>query len=966
MHAEREQLLKRVFTRLRMLCEQRGLGWAEVDLRWGISSEDAENGKVLPICLAEISRCQLMIVMLGERYGWIPGSLDPAVVQEYPWLDQCRGNSLTELEIKHGALNCPASDDRALFYFRDPRYVDRLPGDSDLRDFLPENEDSRLKLRELKSRIRTSGFPVREPYADPAELAEMVLKDLTDYLARHHPEAGIQDPLEREAAAHRAFADSRTRIFVGRRSEFARLDSHVDASGPPITLVGESGLGKSALLANWASRLPGRRQRRRAGLWARLLGWSNRRLSLRGSAQGPQATSPAPAVELVIEHYVGASPRSADWAAMLRRIMGEFAQRLGVRGDIPEEPLALRSSFAERLNRAAESARVVLIIDGIDQLADRDYALDLGWLPVELPANVRLVISTTGGRTLAEIQRRRWPTMAIRPLYTRERIELIEHSLELSGKRLAPALLRRIGAARQSAVPLYLKTLVDELRVFGSHEHLQTQVEDYIEASSVAQLYSKVLDRLEVDYGRDRTRDALSLLSAARHGLNEPELLDLLGHDGSPLPGAYWSPLYLSIRESLIDRCGVLSFFHAGLREAVDSRILGDPSRREAVHRRLADYFASSGPAPTIRQVEELPWQLRAVKNWPRLVELLSSPAFFMAAWSADAFEVKNHWAQIEANSEFRIVDAYRYASNDPETPMPLLWSAALLLSDTGYDLDAGTLNDRLLVQARGADEPEQMQASLGLAAILYQRRGNLTGAMAALEEQETVCPRIGHRAALVACLNSQGVILRQRREFGRANDLYARAEQLCSELGDLIGLSDCRGNQGIVQHELGHPERALELFREQERICRQAGDLAGLARSLGNQAVVLRERNQHEEALRQHGEEEAICRRLNDLAGLQVCLINQASIHQDLADYDFAAELLDQCERICRDARSDPVGLSRVLIKKAELFFDFLRLPSLALPMAEEAYRLASANESPQLAAEAEALLKAIRSDQR
>ena len=137
-----------------MLCEQRGVGWAEVDLRWGITNEDAEGGKVLPICLAEVSRCQLLIVLLGERYGWVPQSIDPALIDDYPWLAHCGGDSLTELEIKHGALNWPPSDDRALFYFRDPRYLDRLPSGSHLPDFLPENEDSRLRLRDLKRRIR--------------------------------------------------------------------------------------------------------------------------------------------------------------------------------------------------------------------------------------------------------------------------------------------------------------------------------------------------------------------------------------------------------------------------------------------------------------------------------------------------------------------------------------------------------------------------------------------------------------------------------------------------------------------------------------------------------------------------------------------------------------------------------------------------------------------------------------------
>jgi hypothetical protein len=47
MHAEREELVKRVFPELRKLCEARGVTWSEVDLRWGIPDE--RQGEVLPI-----------------------------------------------------------------------------------------------------------------------------------------------------------------------------------------------------------------------------------------------------------------------------------------------------------------------------------------------------------------------------------------------------------------------------------------------------------------------------------------------------------------------------------------------------------------------------------------------------------------------------------------------------------------------------------------------------------------------------------------------------------------------------------------------------------------------------------------------------------------------------------------------------------------------------------------------------
>src|SRR5262245_57520875 len=74
---ERDVLVKRVFPRLRDACEARTVAWGEVDLRWGITDEDTAEGRVLPICLAEIDSCRpFFIGLLGERYGYVPATID--------------------------------------------------------------------------------------------------------------------------------------------------------------------------------------------------------------------------------------------------------------------------------------------------------------------------------------------------------------------------------------------------------------------------------------------------------------------------------------------------------------------------------------------------------------------------------------------------------------------------------------------------------------------------------------------------------------------------------------------------------------------------------------------------------------------------------------------------------------------------------------------------------------------------
>jgi len=120
MQLERDELVKRVFPQIRRLCEQRGVSWSEVDLRWGVTDEQKAEGDVLPICLAEIERTRpYFIGLLGQRYGWVPDAIPAALATELGWLADDAGRSVTELEILHGVLNDPASAGHAFFYLRD-------------------------------------------------------------------------------------------------------------------------------------------------------------------------------------------------------------------------------------------------------------------------------------------------------------------------------------------------------------------------------------------------------------------------------------------------------------------------------------------------------------------------------------------------------------------------------------------------------------------------------------------------------------------------------------------------------------------------------------------------------------------------------------------------------------------------------------------------------------------------------
>lgn len=922
MQAERDYLVKFIFPQLRKLCESRGVTWGEVDLRWGVTDEQAAEGKVLPICLEEIKRCRpYFIGLLGERYGWIPDAIPEDVIEREPWLNEhLHGKkSVTELEILHGVLREEKMHGHAFFYFRDPAFINTVPPDK-RPDFVTEDAASAEKLRLLKETIRHAQVEqvcvLRENYPTPEALGELVLTDLTKIINDTWPEGSQPDPLDREAMDHDAYAQSRERVYIGRQEYFDCLDAYasgddataspspptgvggevptprprerervaegrvradaekqtpageVGIGNKPLCILGESGSGKSALLANWVARY---RQ--------------------------------AHPDIFVLQHYIGATPYSADWAAMLRRLMGEFKRRLGIQQDIPDQPDALRSAFPNWLYMAAAKGRVVLVLDALNQLEDRDGAPDLVWLPPVMPENVRLIVSTLPGRPLDEIQKRNGPTLKVELLSTSERRKLIAEYLAQHAKSLSPERVERIAATPQSANPLYLRVLLDELRLVRTHEELEERISDYLKAESPYALYGKVIARWEQDYRSDSdlVADTLTLLWAARRGLTETELLRALGKEGEPLPRAKWSPLFLTMSDALVSRGGLLTFAHDFLRTATrDTFVLSDTLQQQA-HLRVADFFQAQPACP--RRTDELPWQLAEAKAWQRLQTLLTDRVFLAGAWDENEFEVKAFWKQIEGESPLRMVEAYRELIERPEMESDTdhLWRLGLLLDDTGHPDEALRCRTVLAAHFRSSGDLSALEGALGNQAMILAGRRDLDGAMALYKEQERICRQLGKLDSLAICLANQGSSLRKSGNREAAMALYKEAEKLSrdSDRPDIVQF--ILGNQAQELFRLGNLEDAMALSKEQERICRMIGNMKGIASSLAVRAQISFKHGDLDEATAIHKEEERICRELGDTAGLASSLRNQAEILSGQGDLAGAQALDMEVEQIYR-----------------------------------------------------------------
>ena len=902
MQAERDHLVKFIFPQLRRLCEQRGVVWNEVDLRWGITDEQLSEGQVLPICLTEIQRCRpYFIGLLGERYGWVPEAIAPELLEREPWLAAHLQQSVTELEILHGVLNEPDMAGHALFYFRDPAYLDTLdeikrrafverPWREEIERHGMEEAQRRAagrkaKLAALKGRIRDSGLPLRENYCDPRQLGEWLLADMVEIIERLFPEGSQPDPWLQEALEHEAFAASRAKVYIGGQQYFARLDAHARQGQKPLVVVGESGAGKSALLANWA---------------------------LQYRAEHPE--------ELVLVHFVGATPGSVGWAGMVRRLMAELQRRFDLPGEIPDEPGDLRIAFPNWLHMAGARGKAVLILDALNQLEDGEGGQELSWLPPGLPETIKLVLSTLEGKALTALQERNWPTLTVQPLSLEERAQLVRDYLAQYAKQLSPERVRRIVSGAQSANPLAMRLLLEELRQFGVHERLDEVIDRYLEAKTIPDLLARILARCEADYEGERrglVRDALCHLWAARRGLAEAELLDLLGSEGQPLPQRTWSPLYLALEQSFLDRGGLLGFHHDYIRRAVEQRYLTSQQAQAEAHARLAGYFASRDLSA--RKIVELPWQLSKAGAWSKLASLLQDPSFFTPAWGLSEFDVRSYWARVEENSKIRLVDAYRPFPKATAHNTAYLWNLARLFHESGHPSEALHLWEGLSAVYRQQGDLEMLAGSLAVWGIVLRERGELDGAMALFKESEGILRRIGDPSKVAGSLTAQATILSDRGDLAGAMGLHQECARIFLDRNEPEGLAISYGSQAIILRALGNPEQAMALHAEEERIYRELGHQDGLSISLGNQALIHHDRGNLEVALDLQRKKERICRELGDPYSLAVSLGNQAAILRELGELDQALALHEEEERICRDLRNVQ-GLATSLYNQAAI----------------------------------------------
>lgn len=644
MQKERDALIK-TFNSLKVEANKRNVTLSVVDLRWGVTEEEARTGKVISVCLNEIEHSHpFFIGMLGSRYGYAPDLSElhknPELKERYPWIEKAIEEqlSITEMEMLYGAL-CNDSIKDAVFYFRQ----------SDTPDDSP-------KLTALKNKIRTQQRFPHDDYANADELCEKVEKAVLQMLDNHFPVTEAT-ALDRERTAQKAYINSRHGQYLRRQADFDRINAFVASDERNLVVTGQSGMGKSALLANW----------------------------IKENADNEKYN--------LVYHFVGNSlSASNSYANVLRHLCDEIYDLYGISqcDDSNDKKIEdeAKNAFMEVCNHEKP---LVIVIDGIDQVLEIYNEKQLTWLP-DANRNLKYIFTTLpDNETMRVFERRDYHIITLQPMTIAMRKQFATSYLENVGKHLTEAQWERIFSDKENENTLVLKTLLDELICFGTHEKIDERIDYYLNAKSIPEFYDRVLQRMENDYsnGQKLVGHTLALLALSEKGLSEDELLAITGYRQID-----WNLFHCAVYNHLVEKEGLITFSHQYILKAVNQRYLSDddtPLRDEIINYfeqiELNDYTIYW--QRTKRTIPELAFQYYMKKDWDGLYKTLMSVYGFRCFHESNEYVLAAYWRTLRrVNAEKYSMNGYLNLEYRDLDGAPLLHDMAKFVSDYFEDHD--------------------------------------------------------------------------------------------------------------------------------------------------------------------------------------------------------------------------------------------------------------------------------------
>ncbi|KAK5645668.1 hypothetical protein RI129_004132 [Pyrocoelia pectoralis] len=517
--------------------------------------------------------------------------------------------SVTEREVINGILNVKNTKNHCLAYLRYINNINlqNLKKASLFVDIINRSLDqesckllANLRDERLPDKIETSNLQkytvewIGREGLDPETHEEYLKHFITHFYknivklvdrAMRKEDSSATGQIVTEILQHLHACNNSVRVFYGREDSLEKIQNYMlGESDKPMVLYGEGGCGKTSLLA------------KSAGMSTSTEWFKNKK-------------------PMSIIRFLGTTPDSSALTPTLISICQQISYNFTMPFEsIPDDLVPLTAYFKQLLTIASKDQPFVLFLDSVDQLTGTQDKVS--WLPTRLPPYCKIIVACACEESNPEVSRE-YHTL-------RKIIDVEENFIEVTalGEDLATQVIKMwmrkacrdltnyqwrlvSNAITKCSLPIFVKLVFAEICRWRSY----TKPQDTHLASTVMDSIMMLFERIEKQHGRILVFHALAYITAAKSGLSESELEDLISLDDKVLDDVYqyhmppvrrippllWTrirndlPNYLSEREA--DGVSVMNWYHRQFRDAARERYFKNMNMAMYFHSNIADYY---------------------------------------------------------------------------------------------------------------------------------------------------------------------------------------------------------------------------------------------------------------------------------------------------------------------------------------------------------------------------------------
>lgn len=564
MHFERDVLNKSISPKLNYTLSRYNRSVRILDLRWGVDttalSEQEASERVLKICSDEIENCMpYMVVLLGDRYGYIPNGKDLSV---------------THMEIIQGVLE-NLEKDHVFIYFRQADYSG-MPEELQ-KIYREQNSEADIKLQRLKAELLKQ-LPERcfEYHSYWSEENQLLISDDFEQMLSEHLEIDFMSDITLtsfESELQKYISD--IEATINNNIEYAYIDAdkinefskNIIANSKPYGVIGQTGAGKSVYMSF---------------LYRELLR-KEKKANILFCGDNAFSSSVRNAAEFVFFSISSANNQEYDFEKNAKLTYEE-----------------LLKCILQQCETSTED--IYILFDAVDK-CDNGLIAFILWCYRFSNGKIRVVFSSQDSQEISD-SKESFELTELKQSY-HELLNIAKFLLKKHGKSLNDELIELI--CKKATTPLFLNVLLLRLMHLNSEDfkaiqesggeidainkHLRSIIEKHTtDINSVIADYVQVL--LSDSTNMDFDLIALCFLGFSVGGLHEIDLQKLFSYTNN-IPWVQLDYVDFLARFSFFIRIrnnGRLDISHDALRNTIRSLL---SSQKQAIYTTMADYFSN-------------------------------------------------------------------------------------------------------------------------------------------------------------------------------------------------------------------------------------------------------------------------------------------------------------------------------------------------------------------------------------